>query len=166
MTDGGDLAWPQPAARLRALTALTAALADALTLVDVGEVVVGATVTALGAEAGTLALLDPDGETLLIARASTFDAAVFGAERIPLDTPTPTAEAVRSNRPVLLPDRETVLDRFPGLASARKARRSCIVRSAANSRARSSACAHGRARASMKSTSSALKSRGAEKVRP
>ena len=116
MTDGGDLAWPQPAARLRALTALTAALADALTLVDVGEVVVGATVTALGAEAGTLALLDPDGETLLIARASTFDAAVFGAERIPLDTPTPTAEAVRSNRPVLLPDRETVLERFPGLA--------------------------------------------------
>jgi GAF domain-containing protein/anti-sigma regulatory factor (Ser/Thr protein kinase) len=96
--------------------ALTAALADTLTLEDVGEVVVGATVTALGAEAGTLALLEPDGQHLLIARASNFDADVFGSDRIPLDRPTPTAEAVRTGRPVLLGDRDAILQRFPALA--------------------------------------------------
>jgi GAF domain-containing protein/anti-sigma regulatory factor (Ser/Thr protein kinase) len=96
--------------------ALTAELADTLTVEDVGEVLVGATVTALGAEAGTLALLEPDGEHLLIARASAFDAGVFGSERIPLERATPTAEAVRAGRPVLLGDLDAILARFPGLA--------------------------------------------------
>jgi GAF domain-containing protein/anti-sigma regulatory factor (Ser/Thr protein kinase) len=101
--------------RLQALMALTAELADTLTVEDVGEVVVGATVTALGAEAGTLALLEPGGRDLLIARASDFDAAVFGADRISLDTATPTAEAVRTATPVVLGDLDAILGRFPAV---------------------------------------------------
>jgi GAF domain-containing protein/anti-sigma regulatory factor (Ser/Thr protein kinase) len=107
---------PHSVDRLQALTALTAALADALTVEEVGEVVVVKTVEALGAEAGTLALLEEATDSLRIVRATNLDADVFGAQHIPLDAESPTADSVRHNETVILPSRESVLGRYPSLA--------------------------------------------------
>ncbi len=85
------------------LQAVTAALSEALTPVQVAEVLVNQGVSATDAAAGTLALLDDSGETVEIVRADGYPPAkVREWERFPRSAPVPLAEAIRSGRPVLI----------------------------------------------------------------
>lgn len=85
------------------LQAVTAALSEALTPVQVAEVLVEQGVSATDAAAGTLALLDDSGETVEIVRANGYPPAVLRQwQRFALSAPAPLAEAIRSGKPVLL----------------------------------------------------------------
>ncbi len=85
------------------LQAVTAALSEALTPVQVAEVLVEQGVSATDAAAGTLALLDDSGETVEIVRADGYPPALLRQwERFSLATPAPLAEAIRSGKPVLV----------------------------------------------------------------
>lgn len=111
------------------LQAVTAALSEALTPVQVAEVLVEQGVAATDTAAGTLALLDETGETVEIVRASGYAPALLREwERFALSNPAPLAEAIRSGKAVLID-------------SAAEARKRGLIRQAAWPDGRSGALA-------------------------
>ncbi|HEX2172512.1 MAG TPA: ATP-binding protein, partial [Dehalococcoidia bacterium] len=80
---------------------VTAELAGALTPDQVAAVVVDQSVAALGAAAGSLALVDPDRRGLTVLRAVGYPEEDLAAwRRFPIEAPVPIAEAVRTGRAV------------------------------------------------------------------
>ncbi|HLZ68946.1 MAG TPA: ATP-binding protein [Dehalococcoidia bacterium] len=85
------------------LQAITAALSEALTPVQVAEVMVEQGVAATDAVAGTLALLDEARDTVEIVGAGGYAAPLVKHwQRFPLSTAAPLAEAIRSAKPYLV----------------------------------------------------------------
>lgn len=109
----------QAADRVRRLQTVTAALSEALTGEQVAEVVVTQGVEALGASAGSVALLRADGSQLVVVRAVGYPPEVLEAYRIiPLAAELPLAEAVRTGEPILLEAPEARNARYPQLADS------------------------------------------------
>jgi PAS domain S-box-containing protein len=89
--------------RTSRLQALSAALASALTPNDAAVTAVREAIAAVGADAGVLVLLTPDGSTLEVMNARGYDEEqVKRWRRFPIDAPVPLADAVRSGEPVIV----------------------------------------------------------------
>jgi PAS domain S-box-containing protein len=104
------------AARINQLQAVTAALTEALTPVQVADIIVAQSLAALDAESSSLRLISADGRTLDALRNSGLSAET--AERwasIPLDTPMPICEVVRTGRPLYFEDRNALAMSYPAL---------------------------------------------------
>jgi PAS domain S-box-containing protein len=106
--------------RTEALQRLTAALAAARTVDDVARVVVAEGTAATGAKTGMLALLDGDGEAVMVRQAG-LDADTgsrFG--RFPLTMPGPAGECLRTGHPIFVETRDGpdgLAARFPEIAT-------------------------------------------------
>jgi PAS domain S-box-containing protein len=93
----------QTADRLGRLQAVTSAFAETHTPEGVFEVVVAEAVAASGADAGSVSLLAPDGETIDVVRSVGYrDELVGQYARFPLAADLPIAEAIRTGEPVYL----------------------------------------------------------------
>ncbi|HVK06162.1 MAG TPA: GAF domain-containing protein [Armatimonadaceae bacterium] len=98
------------------LLPLTAALLKAVTPDEVVAASVDQGMAILGARAGLVALVAPDGQHLEIVRTRGFDEAVIGRwRRIPLGAPLPLCDVVRTAAPLLLASRADWEDRYPAM---------------------------------------------------
>jgi PAS domain S-box-containing protein len=103
--------------RMARLQRLTASLATATTTDEVAGIVLDEGIAALGAWAGSLALVDRDQGGLTIARAVGYPAPLLDTWRhVPIESSTALAEAARTGLPILLGSRAAILERYPGLA--------------------------------------------------
>jgi PAS domain S-box-containing protein len=101
--------------RTARLQEVTAALADALTLDQVGTAVVDRALAATGAVAAAIRLVDAEGRQLETLRSVGYpDRARQSWRRIALEAPLPAAEAARGV-PILLESARATLARFPAL---------------------------------------------------
>ncbi len=104
--------------RTARLQRVTAAFAEALTPGQVTEVVMKEGVAALGASAGSLALLRDDGRELeILGSVGPREGGAETVRRFSLDAPVPLTEAVRTGLPVLVTSRQELASRFPQLAA-------------------------------------------------
>jgi len=105
------------AARQQQLHRLTAALAAAGTAAEAGAALTTSLHEALGAAVVAVCTLGDDGSlhTVDVHGDSPGWAAGFGTIR--MSDPAPLADAARTRRPVWLPDREVLLDRYPDVAA-------------------------------------------------
>jgi signal transduction histidine kinase len=109
----------QAVERTTRLQLVTAALAKAVTPEQVTAVVVEHGVAASGAAAGSVTLLDRTAAMLKVERAAGYaEAALRAFGTIPLDSPTPVAEAVRTGEPVWVDSAADMANRFPLVAAA------------------------------------------------
>lgn len=105
------------AERTARLQAVTAALAEALTPAQVAEVIVAQGLTALGARAGSMAVLADSNTTIEILREFGYDAELISAwRRFSVDRPSPMGEAVRTAAPIWLESPAERAARYPELA--------------------------------------------------
>jgi PAS domain S-box-containing protein len=102
------------AERIARLQRATAALGAALSPAEVGEATVTHAVEALGADAGSLGLVD-DGDIVLVHDRGYRVEDVERWRRFSVDGPGPLAEAVRTGAPVLV-DRVEAWERWPEVA--------------------------------------------------
>lgn len=103
--------------RLARLQAVTASLSEALTVEQMAHVVTEQGVAALGARAGSVALLTEDGAELQILRAAGYpEALVAPWLRFPLQRRLPISDAVRTGEMVLLTSRGEWSRLYPDLA--------------------------------------------------
>jgi signal transduction histidine kinase len=110
------------AERLERLQAMTARLSEALTPQEVVEVVMTHGGSTLGARAGSVALLTPDGRAVEIIGAFGYpDEVVERFRRMPLDAPFPLAETVAGTEAIILNTAEERAERYPHLAPLRRA---------------------------------------------
>jgi serine phosphatase RsbU (regulator of sigma subunit)/anti-sigma regulatory factor (Ser/Thr protein kinase) len=95
------------------LQGLTAALSEAVTSQQVGEVVVDQAVAAIGANAGAVLLLDPRAQALDVLASFGFsEGAVERAHGISVEARVPVAESVRGGEPVWVEDVEDAFERW------------------------------------------------------
>lgn len=93
----------QAADRTARLYAVTAALAEALTLTQVADVIVTQGIAALGANAGSVRQMSADGSELVALQVVGYpDDLASQWQIIPIDAPLPMAEAARLARPILI----------------------------------------------------------------
>lgn len=105
------------ATQMSHLYAITAALSGATDVAVIAEVLAGQTLTAFEASRGTVVLRSQDGTALeTVAWRGHESDMIERWRRFPLDSNTPIGDAVLRNEPVLMPDRDTWLARYPGLA--------------------------------------------------
>ena len=107
------------AERTERLQALTAGLAGARTVDDVAEVVVAQGVAAMGAKTGLFLAREPGADDAVIVRETGIAADVLDRyRRVPLATPGPGAESLRTGQPVWVTGEgsDTLAARFPALA--------------------------------------------------
>jgi signal transduction histidine kinase/ActR/RegA family two-component response regulator len=108
----------ETAERNATLQSLTAALSEALTPVQVAEVVVNQSLAALDASAGFLALLTDNNKTLEIVRALGYQEDVLDTwSRFPITASVPLADAVQRRQPILLESPEVQAQAYPHLAT-------------------------------------------------
>jgi PAS domain S-box-containing protein len=104
------------AERNASLQALTAALGEALSYGQVGEVVVNEGLTALKASAGFIALLCDNDNSLEVVRALGYPPEVIDTGTLyPLTASVPVTDAVRSGELLLIESREAWAERYPHL---------------------------------------------------
>ncbi len=109
----------QATERLSRLQAVSAALAEALTLPQVAEVIVQQGVAALEAQAGLVALVTDDMSRLELVQAVGYPVDVLMQwQHIVLDTPMPLTDAVRTGEPILLESPTAFTDRYPHLTAS------------------------------------------------
>ena len=99
------------------LQTVTARLSQAVTLAQVGEIIISEGTSALDAHRGVLALLNAEADHLEVAQAwgySPDNARVW--QRFPLNSPIPLSDVVRSREPVWLRDLAERDSRYPQLA--------------------------------------------------
>jgi serine phosphatase RsbU (regulator of sigma subunit)/PAS domain-containing protein len=90
-------------AELDTLQEITGALSRAATEQAVAETIIQDAVGLLGASAGAVQLVEDGGEWLRIVAWAGFDEAVIAQfDRIPVETATPSGDAMRTRRPVLV----------------------------------------------------------------
>jgi PAS domain S-box-containing protein len=105
------------ATRTTRLQTLSAALAGALTPNDVAVAAVREGVAAIGADAGLLVLVSPDGRMLDVMEATGYDARHLEQwHRFSVDAAAPLAEAVRTGSVVIVPSAEERDARYPRMA--------------------------------------------------
>ena len=93
---------------------ITAALSAALTPEQVAEIILTEGIAALGAIAGSLAVLDSAGSTLHIISSVGYTAAIKQAfSSFPLDAAMPTANAVRTNTAIWLESKAAWVAAYP-----------------------------------------------------
>lgn len=110
------------AARIAALQATTAALSGASTPVEVAEAIVSSGVSALRAQAGSVASISADGAALEILASVGYSAeAMRNFFRTPLGTAFPLTDAARTREPIILHDAAERDRRYPDLADLRRA---------------------------------------------
>ncbi len=108
------------AARLSRLQLVATALAGAVTVDEVAAVVVEQGVAAVEANAGSLVLIDQDGEQLEVIRAVGYpDDLLQHWRRFPLSADTPLSDAVRERHMVLLGSDAERTQRYPQLSGLR-----------------------------------------------
>jgi PAS domain S-box-containing protein len=101
--------------RLTILQRVTAALSEALTPAEVGEVVMHQGIEGLEARSGRISLLRPDGQTVDVVASTGYD---MIRSPISLDEPLPTNSVIRSGRPLFESAFTTVKERFPSIGGA------------------------------------------------
>jgi signal transduction histidine kinase/CheY-like chemotaxis protein len=107
------------AGRIARLQDVTASLSEALTPEAVMDVIAEQGVAALGAYAGGVALLPPEGDELIVERAVGYPPDVLGRfQRYPITADNPPAEAARTGLPVWLEAVAEEAERFPRHAAA------------------------------------------------
>lgn len=105
------------ATQMSHLYAITAALAGATDVAVIAEALAGQTLTAFEASRGAVVLRSQDGTALETVAWRGHESGVIERwRRFPLDSNTPIGDAVLRNEPVVMPDRDTWLARYPGLA--------------------------------------------------
>ncbi|MDP9368478.1 MAG: GAF domain-containing protein [Chloroflexota bacterium] len=105
--------------RTARLQAVTAALAEGLTPAEVATAVVVEGVAALGARAGSIALLRDGEEELEIAGFAGYPNELIDAwRRFPVAAPVPIAEAVRTGNAVWIESLDDLARRFPNLVAS------------------------------------------------
>ncbi|MEO8577209.1 MAG: ATP-binding protein [Gemmatimonadales bacterium] len=110
------------AERTDALQATTAALAGAATVEQLAKVVLEKGIPTLGAHAGFVACMRPDGISLEIIRSSGYPEELIDRHRIiPLHARLPMAEAVRDRKPVVLHSVEERVSQYPHLEAETRA---------------------------------------------
>jgi signal transduction histidine kinase len=95
---------------------VTAALCAALTRDEVVEVTVAQGVQALGARAGSVAVLDEDGGLLRVRALGYSQEVLTTWQEVPLDAAFPNADVARTGEPLFLRDAEERQARYPHLA--------------------------------------------------
>jgi PAS domain S-box-containing protein len=117
--DRVDVRRRQAETRLRRAGELTAALSQATTVDEVAEATVRRGLPALGAPAGGLMLLSPDGRELRMASTQGYSGSATSAYRtVPVDADLPACQAVRTQAPVFIGNPQQRGDRFPALAQS------------------------------------------------
>ena len=107
------------ATQMAHLYAITAALSGATDVAVIAEALAEQTLTAFDASRGAVVLRSPDDTALETVASRGHEPGVIERwRRFPLDPDTPIGDAVLRNEPVLMPDRDTWLVRYPGLAGA------------------------------------------------
>jgi PAS domain S-box-containing protein len=105
---------------LRSTGELTAALASASSVGEVVDVAVSSGLPALGAPWGSILLVTADGRSLRLVASHGYPAAALTDYKlVPLDSPLPVCEAVRTEKPVFVESPEEIQRRYPGLAQLR-----------------------------------------------
>ena len=103
--------------RLRVIAALTAGLATANELEEVGAAALNELLPMLGSEQGSVFVLEPEEHALrLVAMAGMSDVAREQWRRIPLDLDTPAVDVVRSGEILEIVEQDAFAARYPGLA--------------------------------------------------
>jgi PAS domain S-box-containing protein len=106
----------QAAARSAHLQAVTIALSEALTPAQVADVVIAQGIAAIDAQAGSVALLNEQGDALEVVGATGYFAQVLASWRqIPLTAAVPLAEAVRSKTMIWLESPAALAEHYPQL---------------------------------------------------
>jgi PAS domain S-box-containing protein len=106
----------QAAERVARLQQITALLANTLTPAEVTRVMVRESMSALGASAGMIVLITPDGAALELTEVQGYPPALTEPWRhFPLTTPVPIADAARTGEFVLLESRAMRSARYPHL---------------------------------------------------
>jgi PAS domain S-box-containing protein len=103
--------------RTNRLYAVVAALSNAMTPEEVAAIAVEQGIAAVGATAGSLALLDADGKQLELVGSTGFTQSIQQWSRFPVDAPVPLATSVRTGQPVFLESAEERAARFPAVLS-------------------------------------------------
>ena len=106
--------------RMAALQTITAAIANALTIDQIAGIVVTEGLTAVGAQAGSVSLLEEDGLMHIIAYTGYDADVVQRFEIFSLDENYPMADAVKEGKPVVLNSAEERDSRYPHLAETRR----------------------------------------------
>ncbi len=106
------------AERNASLQALTAALSEALTPAQVGEVLVNQGLAALKASAGFIVLLTESDRSLELVRAVGYSQEMLDKwNRFPITATLPIADAVRTQKPILIESREAWAQQYSHLAT-------------------------------------------------
>lgn len=109
----------ETASRITALQTITAAFSEALTPKQVCRVVVEQSLAILGANAGTVVLLDRTGAHLEMVSDLGYSTEVIERwGRFPLTSPTPLAVAVRTGQPIFIESPEAEMTNYPELIKA------------------------------------------------
>jgi hypothetical protein len=99
-----------------ALRAAQEVLGQATTLAQISDALVGSGVQAVRGARSVVLLLDVTGTVLELVASSGYDADyVEGFSHLPISSPLPVAEAVRTGRPVVVPTVEAFKRRHPGI---------------------------------------------------
>lgn len=106
--------------RARSLQDLTAALAPLDTTAAIGEAILDGSLDVLGAAAGSVTLLDSDRAHLRWVATRGYRSEIVAAfDPVPLDLPSPFAEAVRAGELVLVETSEEFDELYPGVRTQR-----------------------------------------------
>jgi signal transduction histidine kinase len=120
--DAAELA----ADRTARLQRITAALAEGLSFDEVTEVIVDQGITALGAFAGSVALLDDHAERLEVVRARGYgDAWLNRWQIVNANAPVPMATVIQQRTPLWIESREAFTARYPHIGLHEIDSRSC-----------------------------------------
>ena len=108
----------ETAERNASLQSLTAALSEALSLSQVGEVVVNQALAALKASAGIIAILVNRDRTLEVISAFGYPQEMLETwSRFPMTAEIPIADAIKTKQPIFLKSREISTQRYPHIAT-------------------------------------------------
>jgi len=107
--------------RTGALQKTTAALATALTLDKVADIIVSQGLSTIGAHAGSVSLLSDDGMLHIIAHAGYKRELISEFEHFPVDGNFPISHAIKTGHPVVLRTAEERDEKYPHLIEARRA---------------------------------------------
>ncbi|GAC1337217.1 MAG: hypothetical protein NVSMB23_03400 [Myxococcales bacterium] len=114
------------AAQPQRLYALASALAAALDQRQIGQVVVDEGLKALGARAGSVALLDGEAPEMFLLATRGYPTVAARWARFPLAMPVPLAEAARTGQPVFVPTLDEFERRYGASAELRAARHEAL----------------------------------------